>query len=82
MKKSKFLAFLIAAICFLGGCGSKAQLPDDPIIYEQGINKEEGYSSNEWIIETLGLNNCNEGMILREMNTTNIPDGLESEYEW
>ena len=42
----------------------------------------KGYSPDEWIINTIGLNNCNEGMIMREINTVNIPDGISSEYEW
>lgn len=46
------------------------------------IYELKGYSSEEWIIETLDLDNCNEGMILREINAVNIPEGLESEYEW
>lgn len=39
-----------------------------------------GYSSDEWIIDYLPT--INEGMIYREINTTNIPEGLSSEYEW
>ena len=140
MKKNKFMDIAtltrlavstIAVICFLGGCGAEARLPEDPILYEWGTNKEEGhsylkyedkifvpycpyevkylgdcigycdipadedtdasrvyifefkgYSSDEWVIETLGLNNCNEGMIFREISTEEIPEGLTSEYEW
>ena len=42
----------------------------------------KGYSSDEWIIEMQGLDNCNEGMILREINTEIIPEGMTSEYKW
>ena len=122
---------MIGALCLLGGCGLKARLPEHPIVYEQGINEEEGYaylfygdkvfvpycayesedagscigycdipadaysdgarvyifelkgySSEEWIIESLEQNNCNEGMILREVNVTEAPDGLVSDYGW
>ena len=129
MRKIKFLVSIVFVVYFLCGCGSREQLPDNPIVYEQGTNGEyvyfkygekifvpycpyesgylgdcigycdipaddysdaskvyifelKGYSSDEWIIETLALENCNEGMIFREVNTTNIPDGLASEYEW
>lgn len=131
MSKDKFSILTLSIIYLLSGCGSKTQLPDHPIIYEQNENSEEGYSylshddkmflpycaydakymgdcigycdlpadeytdssrvyifevkgfsSDEWIIETLTLEHCNEGMILREINATNIPDGLASEYPW
>lgn len=142
VKKNKFMnaatltglaVSTIAVIFLLGGCGAGARLPEDPILYEWGLNTEEGYayfkyedkifvpycpfeakylgncigycdipasaeeetdasrvyifelkgySSDEWVIETLGLNNCNEGMIFREINTAEIPEGLTSEYEW
>lgn len=41
----------------------------------------KGYSPDEWIIDLLDTN-CSEGMILRESQTTEIPEGLTSEYEW
>lgn len=40
----------------------------------------KGYSSNEWIVEYDP--EINEGMVMREIHTSNIPDGLTSEYEW
>ncbi|MDE7273708.1 MAG: hypothetical protein K2N95_11725 [Lachnospiraceae bacterium] len=40
-----------------------------------------GCSKDEWIIDIMDTN-CSEGMILREINTTEIPEGLTSEYEW
>lgn len=40
----------------------------------------KGYSSDEWIVDYLPT--INEGMIYREINTVNIPEELESEYEW
>lgn len=137
MEKNKFLAsaklavLAIAVIYLLGGCGVEARPPENPILYEWGINNEKeyfylkyedkifvpycpyeakylgdcigycdipedeytdtsrvyifelkGYSSDEWVIEMLGLSNCNEGMIFREVNTEKIPQGLTSEYEW
>lgn len=121
----------MSMICFLGGCGMRAGLPDDPAVYEWGINKEEGhsymeygdkiyvpycpyearllgdcigycdipadeyvdasrvyifelegYSPGEWIVEMMELNNCREGMIFREVNAQEIPEGLVSVYEW
>lgn len=44
------------------------------------IYEFKGYSSDEWIVDYLPT--INEGMVLREISTTNIPEGLESEYEW
>lgn len=38
----------------------------------------KGYSKDEWLISY-----CNgEGMLFKEKNVTNIPDGLTSEYQW
>lgn len=42
----------------------------------------KGYSSDQWIVEVLDTGYTREGMILRELNTTEIPEGLSSEYEW
>lgn len=42
----------------------------------------KGYSSDQWIVEVLDTGYTREGMILRELNTTEIPKGLNSEYEW
>ena len=36
------------------------------------------YSEDEWIISYLN----GVSMLFRERNTTNIPEGLSSEYEW
>ncbi len=46
------------------------------------VCKLKGQSSDEWIVDVLDLENCNEGMIFKEKSTTNIPNGLSSEYEW
>jgi hypothetical protein len=42
----------------------------------------KGRSPDEWIVDVLSLDNCDEGMIFREKNTKEIPDGLSSDYEW
>lgn len=42
----------------------------------------KGQSADEWIVDVLNLDNCREGMVFREINTTVIPDGLESDYSW
>lgn len=114
---SVFILFLLV------GCGSKLELPDNPIIFDTKVNdgylsivseekeyvpycafepsqvgdcigyyidngdkiyvcKLKGQSSDEWIVDVLDLDNCNEGMIFREKSTTHIPYGLSYEYEW
>lgn len=125
--KMALWTMVIAAACFLAGCG-KLQLPESPIVYERGSNGEyifltqgdkmyvpycawsgqkigdcigycdiaateysgavreyicglQGYSSDQWIVAMLNVN-CTEGMIMREWNTTEIPSGFSSEYEW
>ena len=42
----------------------------------------KGYSEEEWLISYLDSGMMNDCMLLKEKNTTNIPDGLSSEYEW
>ena len=46
------------------------------------IYELKGYSSDEWIVSVLFAGNFREGMIYRELNATEIPEGLSSEYEW
>ena len=38
------------------------------------------YPSNEWIANYLTVDGG--AILLKEVNVTNIPDGLQSEYEW
>lgn len=59
-------------------CGEQIGTVDnskDDKIYEY-----KGYSVDEWIIDFYAVDNI--AMLYREINVTNIPDGLESEYEW
>lgn len=113
----------IFILLLLTGCGSKLQLPDDPIVFDTRDNEEYmsivwdnkeyvpfcaldpskvgeciGYyessgskiyvcklkdqSEDEWLVDVLGLDNCDEGMIFREKGTKTIPSGLSSDYEW
>lgn len=69
---------------YLGDCIGYCEIPADEYTEasREYVFEFKGYSSDEWLIETMELDDCNEGMILREINTTDIPDGLESEYEW
>lgn len=39
----------------------------------------KGYSADEWIVNAYVMDSA---MLCREVNVTNIPDGLQSEYEW
>lgn len=69
---------------YLGSCIGYCDIPEEERangarVY---IFEVKGFSSEEWIIETSSLNACKEGMILREINATDIPKGLTSEYEW
>lgn len=135
MKKeiTVFSTLLFIMIVF-AGCGSRLQLPENPLVFEQGSNSEyayltegdrvyvpycpyvsdmlggcigycnyeavdygngeegepfrtyiyelQGYSSQEWIVEILDTGYTREGMIFRELNATEIPEGLSSEYKW
>lgn len=122
MKKIRyFIAVFI--LLLLVGCGSKLQLPNNPVVFDTKDNgvymsiissdkeyvpfcafdpsqvgecigyyesnghkvfvcKLNGQSEDEWLVDDLGSDNCDEGMIFREKNTTKIPSGLSSDYEW
>jgi predicted small lipoprotein YifL len=63
----------------LGECLGYYLADDGEKVYVCELKEQ---SSDEWLVDTIALKNCNEGMIFKEKNTTNIPDGLESDYEW
>ena len=63
----------------IGYCDEEATEYSDAS--RQYICELKGYSADEWIVEVLDTG-CTEGMIMREINTTEIPEGLSSEYEW
>lgn len=55
---------------------------DNSGAFREYIYELKGYSSDEWIVGVMIAGYFREGMILRERNTTEIPEGLTSEYEW
>ncbi len=44
MKKNKIFIMVLMIISLLSGCGSKVQLPENPMVYESGVNEEPGYA--------------------------------------
>lgn len=48
--------------------------PDDRVF------EYEGYAPEEWLIRALAHDGG--AMLIKEITVTQIPDGLESEYEW
>ena len=46
------------------------------------VYEYNGYSANEWIINIYESGLMDGAMLYREINVTDIPDGLQSEYEW
>lgn len=60
-------------------CGEQIGIVDsdkDDKVYEY-----KGYSTDNWIINIYGRN-LDTVMLYREINVSDIPDGLQSEYEW
>ena len=43
------------------------------------VYEYKGYSTNEWLINSYIMDSA---MLYREINVTDIPSGLESEYDW
>ena len=61
-------------------CGKQIGFVDgdkDNRVYEY-----DGYSTDEWIISIYVSGLMDGAMLYREINVTDIPDGLQSEYEW
>ena len=46
------------------------------------IYSYKDYNTDEWLVSYLNSGMMADCMLLKEKNTTNIPDGLSSEYEW
>lgn len=44
------------------------------------VYEYKGYPADEWIINSLVMDGG--AMLCREITVTDIPEGLESEYEW
>ena len=46
------------------------------------IYSYKDYDTDEWLVSYLNSGMMADCMLIKEKNTTNIPDGLSSEYEW
>ena len=46
------------------------------------VYEYKGYSTDDWIISFYKSGKMDNSMLMREVNVTDIPDNLESEYEW
>lgn len=49
---------------------------------EDKVFEYKGYSTDEWITNMYVSGLMDNPMLYREIGVTNIPAGLESEYEW
>lgn len=50
---------------------------EDEMIYEY-----KGYPATEWIVSYLDIKLMPSAMLCREVNATDIPEGISSEYDW
>lgn len=66
----------------LGKCIGYCDIEESGETFRVYVCELKGYSSDQWIVEVLDTGYTREGAILREINTTEIPEGLSSEYEW
>jgi hypothetical protein len=46
------------------------------------VYEYQSYSTEMWIAEMYISSEMDEPMLFREINVTDIPEGLQSEYEW
>lgn len=61
-------------------CGEQIGIVDDD--EDNRVYEYKGYSSDEWIVNSYISGLMDGSMLYKEINVSNIPDGLESEYEW
>ena len=78
-----FVPYCSFEVRYLGDCIGYYDVPasgysDANRVY---VCELDGYSSDEWIVDIMDIN-CSEGMIWKEINVADIPEGLTSEYEW
>lgn len=58
-------------------CGAQIGIVDGD--KNDRVYEYKGHSADEWLINSYVMDSA---MLLREINVSNIPDGLQSEYEW
>lgn len=58
-------------------CGAQIGIVDGD--KEDKVYQYKEYSAEQWIINAYTMDGA---MLYREINVTEIPDGLESEYDW
>lgn len=61
-------------------CGKQIGIVDgdkDNRVYEY-----KGYSADEWVVNSYVTHLMDGAMLYREVNVADIPEGLQSEYEW
>lgn len=46
------------------------------------VYEYKGYSTDDWIISFYHSGEMDTSMLMREINVVDIPDNLESDYEW
>lgn len=46
------------------------------------VYEYKGHSSDDWIISFYKSGEMDGSMLMKEINTTKIPDNLESDYDW
>jgi beta-lactamase regulating signal transducer with metallopeptidase domain len=61
-------------------CGAQIGIVNDD--ENDKVYEYEGYSTDLWIVELYVSGLMDNPMLLREINVTEIPEGLQSEYEW
>jgi hypothetical protein len=61
-------------------CGKQIGIIDND--ENDKVYEYKGYSSDMWIAEMYISGEMDSPMLFREINVTDIPEGLESEYEW
>jgi hypothetical protein len=64
----------------MGDCGKQIGIIDNDE-YDK-VYEYKDYSSEMWIAEMYISGEMDSPMLFREINVTDIPEGLESEYEW
>lgn len=66
----------------IGDCIGYCDTVDGETTYRDYICTFPGYAPQDWIVSVMGLGNCDEAMLYREIHVTELPEDIYNEYPW
>lgn len=66
----------------IGDCIGYYETTEEQTTYREYICTFPGYAPQDWIVSVMGLENCNEAMLYREIHVTELSADIYNEYPW